>query len=229
MSSAITRQLSCVLPINRRIHLLARSAPSPALRSKVVVVYASDATGKGISGSQSKTTLSYTSDTSRSHIEGSAKSYASTEENANGKAISEPIQQQVVTEQKRAAKIHDFCFGIPFGGLVLSGGIAGFVFTRNPTTLSTGVLFGGALLALSIFSLKVWRQGKSSVPFVLGQAVLAAALLWKNFQTYSVTMKLFPTGFYAFVSAAMLCFYSYVVFSGGNPPPKKLKSSVAPS
>lgn len=27
----------------------------------------------------------------------------------------------------------------------------------------------------------------------------------------------------------MLCFYSYVVFSGGNPPPKKLKSSVAPS
>jgi len=229
MSSAITHQLSCVLPINRRIHLLARSAPCPALRSKVVVVYASDATGKGISGSQSKTTLSYTSDTSRSHIEGSAKSYASTEENVTGKAISEPIQQQVVTEQKRAAKIHDFCFGIPFGGLVLSGGIAGFVFTRNPTTLSTGVLFGGALLALSIFSLKVWRQGKSSVPFVLGQAVLAAALLWKNFQTYSVTMKLFPTGFYAFVSAAMLCFYSYVVFSGGNPPPKKLKSSVAPS
>lgn len=59
-------------------------------------------------------------------------------------------------------------FGL--GGLVLSGGLLGFVFSRNPTTLSTGILFGGALLALSVFSLKIWRQGKSSVPFVLGQA-----------------------------------------------------------
>jgi hypothetical protein len=32
------------------------------------------------------------------------------------------------------------------------------------------VLYGGALLALSTFSLKIWRQGKSSLPFILGQA-----------------------------------------------------------
>ena len=56
------------------------------------------------------------------------------------------------------------------GGLVLSGGLLGFVFSRNLATLSTGVLFGGALLALSTFSLKIWRQGKSSFPFILGQA-----------------------------------------------------------
>ncbi|XP_050230335.1 protein FATTY ACID EXPORT 1, chloroplastic [Mercurialis annua] len=124
-----------------------------------------------------------------------------------------------------AAKIHDFCFGIPYGGLVLSGGFLGFLFTRNVTALSTGVLFGGALLALSFLSLKIWRQGKSSIPFVLGQAALSAALVWKNFQAYSVTKKLFPTGFYAVVSAAMLCFFSYVMISGGNPPPKKLQSS----
>lgn len=83
--------------------------------SQVGVVYASDETGEGISGSQTKTTLRYTPDTSRSHIEGSAKSYASTEENVIGKGISEPAEQQVITEHKGAAKIHDFCFGIPFG------------------------------------------------------------------------------------------------------------------
>lgn len=55
------------------------------------------------------------------------------------------------------------------GGIVLSGGLLGFVFSRNPATLSTGVLYGGALLALSTFSLKIWRQGKSSLPFILGQ------------------------------------------------------------
>ena len=67
------------------------------------------------------------------------------------------------------------------------------------------------------------------------------------------TKKVIPTGFFAVVrylincywdllfikllvsflelklsisySAAMLCFYSYVMISGGNPPPKKLQSS----
>lgn len=55
------------------------------------------------------------------------------------------------------------------GGVVLSGGVLGFVFTRNVSTLSSGVLYGGSLLALSTFSLKIWRQGKSSLPFILGQ------------------------------------------------------------
>ncbi|CAL5420770.1 unnamed protein product [Camellia sinensis] len=244
MSSAIS-QLSSFSSISRRLHLHTR--PCPTFRSKVLVVMNSDGSGTGISGSQTKTNLSYTADASRSHIEGSAKSYATTSENDNGKGMNEPVQGHAVTQQIRAAKIHDFCLGIPFvtgfaaegsrqlgkdgeGGLFLSGGLIGFIFTRNPTTLRTDALFGAALLSLSTLSLKVWRQGKSSFPFILGQAVIAVALLWKNFQTYSMTKKLFPTGFYAAISAAMLCFYSYVVLSGGNPPPKKLKSSaVAPS
>ncbi|XP_077251177.1 protein FATTY ACID EXPORT 1, chloroplastic-like isoform X3 [Tasmannia lanceolata] len=112
---------------------------------------------------------------------------------------------------------------ISLGGIVLSGGLIGFLFSRNPATLITGVLFGGALLSLSIYSLKVWRQGRSNFPFIFGQAALAAALLGKHFQTYSLTKKHFPTGFYVVLSGAMLCFYTYVLVSGGNPPPKKLK------
>ena len=56
------------------------------------------------------------------------------------------------------------------GGLVMSGGLLGFAFSRNLTSLSTGVLYGGALLALSTLSMKIWRQGKSSFPYILGQA-----------------------------------------------------------
>jgi uncharacterized membrane protein (UPF0136 family) len=62
------------------------------------------------------------------------------------------------------------CFFFFPGGIVLSGGLIGFVFSKNAVSLGTGVLYGGALLALSTFSLKIWRQGKSSFPFVLGQA-----------------------------------------------------------
>ncbi|GAY61432.1 hypothetical protein CUMW_209930 [Citrus unshiu] len=58
-------------------------------------------------------------------------------------------------------------------------------------------------------------------------AVLSAVLLKQNLEPCSLTKKLFPTGFYAAIRASMLCFYSYVVASGGNPPPNKLKSSAA--
>ncbi|KAI5421760.1 hypothetical protein KIW84_045260 [Lathyrus oleraceus] len=39
--------------------------------------------------------------------------------------------------------------------------------------------------------------------------------------------KIFPTGISAIISSAMLCFYLYVLVSGGNPPPKKLKPSAS--
>ncbi|XP_049934097.1 protein FATTY ACID EXPORT 1, chloroplastic isoform X2 [Nymphaea colorata] len=131
--------------------------------------------------------------------------------------------------KKRSAKIHDFCFGIPFGGVVLGAGVVGFLLSGNHATLLNGLFFGGALLGLSSYSLKVWRQGKSCLPFILGQSVLAVALLVKQFQIYALTKNLFPTGLYIITSAGMLCFYLYVLLSGGNPPPKKLKVATSMS
>ncbi|XP_059463380.1 protein FATTY ACID EXPORT 1, chloroplastic [Corylus avellana] len=222
--AATISQLSCFAAVNGGVSLRRRlSLASPSLRcsNKFTVFMSLDGRGTDASGSDVKTTLRY--DASELGV---GKSHPDLVENAAGKlGVDELVQENGIIQPKRAAKIHDFCFGIPFGGLVLSGGLLGFVFSRNPATLTTGVLYGGALLALSIFSLKIWRQGKSSLPFILGQAVLSALLLWKNFQAYSLTKKVFPTGFYAVISAAMLCFYSYVLISGGNPPPKKLKPS----
>ncbi|KAL5546414.1 hypothetical protein UlMin_006101 [Ulmus minor] len=215
--AATTSQLSCFSSINRHHHR--RSLLCPSLRPQFVSLEGS---------SEIKTFLGSASKLRKSHLVRASNSYSSVEEeDVAGNSGTSEFQENVVVEQKRAAKIHDFCFGIPFGGIVLSGGLLGFVFSRNPATLSTGVLFGGALLALSTYSLKIWRQGKSSLPFILGQGALAAALLWKNFQAFSLTKKVFPSGFYAAISAAMLCFYSYVLLSGGNPPPKKLKSSAS--
>ncbi|CAA2986639.1 Hypothetical predicted protein [Olea europaea subsp. europaea] len=223
MSSAIS-QLSCFFSINRRLQLLTRSYARP---NKVFIVRSIDGHGTDVSNSETKTALRYTADDSKSLNGRMEKSHSITQEHVAGKDTNEPMLEQVVSQPKRAAKIHDFCLGIPFGGLVLSGGLVGFIFSKNLATLSTGVLFGASLLALSTVSMKVWRQGKSSSPFILGQAVLSASLLWKNFHTYTLTRKIFPTGFDAVISAAMLCFYFYVVLSGGNPPPKKMKSSAA--
>ncbi|KAL1821027.1 hypothetical protein DCAR_0417401 [Daucus carota subsp. sativus] len=223
--SLATSQLSYFTSIQRRHRFDARSY----LRPKVLAVKSQGARSIVVACSESKVAVSYTEDPEVSNNGRLENTFLDEEEHVNENLTSVPVDD-VVAEEQKGAKIHDFCFGIPYGGFVLSWGLIGSIFTRNLSTLGNGLLFGGALLALSIYSLKVWRQGKSSIPFVLGQAALSAVLLWKNLQSYTMTKNFFPIFLYAAVSAAMLCFYTYVVISGGNPPPKKLKSSeVAPS
>ncbi|XP_061362980.1 protein FATTY ACID EXPORT 1, chloroplastic [Gastrolobium bilobum] len=229
-AAAAISQLRCYSAVHRSLHLHRRSLPCPSLRfsnSKLSVVMSLERHGTGTSGSETKNTLSYAADASKLHVEEKQKSYLTKEDHDAEKIGSGESIQEGGSQQKRTAKIHDFCLGIPFGGFVLTGGIIGFLFSRSPATLSSGVLFGGALLFLSTLSLKVWRQGKSSLPFILGQAALSGILIWKNFQSYSLAKKIFPTGFSAILSSAMLCFYLYVLISGGNPPPKKLKQSAS--
>ncbi|TYH28378.1 hypothetical protein E1A91_A02G129800v1 [Gossypium mustelinum] len=168
MATAATKtisQISCFSSINRRFQLYHRSTFCPVTRSKSFVVTSVDGHGAETTGNQLKTTPSYVAGKSKAFIEDMPKTYPNAEEHVP-ENTSDLEEEHGIIQQKRAAKIHDFCFGIPYGGLVLSGGLIGFIFSRNTTTL----LFGGALLALSTFSLKIWRQGKSSLPFILGQA-----------------------------------------------------------
>lgn len=227
MSSAAIYQLSCFSSVSRNLksRLRARSYPSPP-RPKVLIIRSCHDGATSLSGSEITSALSYDEDATKSQSGRSLKTNFDGEEPVTRKGESEPIKEPVVSQQKRAAKIHDFCLGIPYGGLVLCGGLFGFIFSRNLASLRTSLFFGGPILALSTLSLKVWGKGKSSLPFILGQAVLAGILIWRSIKNYSLTNKRFPLVFYAAISAAMLCFYSYVVLSGGNPPPKK-KPAVA--
>ncbi|MFS7904064.1 putative TMEM14 family protein [Helianthus anomalus] len=222
MSSSTISQTSCISAVHSRLHLR-NPSHLQILPSKVLMM--NNINGHAIKAStlESKSALNRTL---KSHNAILGKPNSSTTEYVNGEEISEP-PENVISEQQRSAKIHDFCFGLPYGGIVLSGGLIGFIFSRNTASLMTGGLYGGALLALSVLSLKIWKRGQSSTPFILGQLGIAAALLWKNIQTYSLTKKILPTGFHIVLSTAMLCFYTYVIVSGGNPPPKKLKSSAA--
>ena len=72
--------------------------------------------GTDATSSEIKTTLSYTADASKLHVEGMSKSYPDIEEDVTGNlGSSEPMQENGVIQQKRAVKIHDFFFGIPYG------------------------------------------------------------------------------------------------------------------
>ena len=49
-------------------------------------------------------------------------------------------------------------------------GLVGFLFWRSPVSLTFGVAPGLAILALAVLSMKGWRSGKSSLPYILAQA-----------------------------------------------------------
>ncbi|KAI3943360.1 hypothetical protein MKW92_003675 [Papaver armeniacum] len=51
---------------------------------------------------------------SKLHAEGSVRSHPSNEVPVDGKFIVK-LQEQDIKETIKEAKIHDFCFGIPFG------------------------------------------------------------------------------------------------------------------
>lgn len=222
MSSAAASQISCFSTIQNRFNLT-HSHPH-LLPSQLRIV--NDRHAIKVSSSGSRPALKFTAKSSKSDNNILDKPLSNIEDNVNEDKISQPVEN-AVTEPVKAAKIHDFCFGIPYGGIVFLGGLVGFLFSRNTATLMSGGLYGGGLLALSLISLKVWGQGHSSLLFILGQAGIAAALLWKNMQTYSLTKRILPTGLNIVISGAMLCFYAYVVVSGGNPPPKKKAKAAA--
>ncbi|KAH7673295.1 TMEM14 family protein [Dioscorea alata] len=56
------------------------------------------------------------------------------------------------------------------GGFVFGVGLIGTLFSRSLSSLVTSTLFGGTILVPSACSLKIWPQGKSSLPFILEQA-----------------------------------------------------------
>ncbi|KAF3338041.1 Protein FATTY ACID EXPORT 1 [Carex littledalei] len=127
---------------------------------------------------------------------------------------------------KKYAKVHDFCLGIPYGGLLFIMGLIGYIVFRNPISLDLGVIPGFGTVALGVLSMMVWRKSKSNFIFILGQAVIAGFMTRQYTQAFILTQKILPWGFYAFLSCAMVCFYAYVVLSGGNAPPGHISKVV---
>ncbi|CAM6102586.1 unnamed protein product [Calypogeia fissa] len=122
---------------------------------------------------------------------------------------------------RQGSKIHDFCLGIPYGAIMVVGGFLWFIISGSTDAIRFGVILGGLLLFLSVKSLKVWKDGKSSIPYIQGQAVIALIIFAKDSRAFLKTGAFFPPAVSALASGAILAFYTYVYLSGGNPPKKE--------
>ncbi|KAI5013199.1 protein FATTY ACID EXPORT 6-like isoform X1 [Hordeum vulgare subsp. vulgare] len=111
----------------------------------------------------------------------------------------------------------DFYVTIPYGLVVLGGGVAGYVKRGSVASLAAGAGFGGALLLAGALSIWAFTGGHSSSLFAtVLQTVCAAALTIVMTIRYMKTRKVVPAGIIATISAVVLIFYVYKISKGGN-------------
>lgn len=80
------------------------------------VVMSIDGSGMETTSSQDKTALRYSGEVSKPYVEGATKLHSARNENGEETTeVRDSVQEDAVGQPKRGAKIHDFCFGIPYG------------------------------------------------------------------------------------------------------------------
>ncbi|KAK4796886.1 hypothetical protein SAY86_029212 [Trapa natans] len=116
--------------------------------------------------------------------------------------------------------MYDFCVTIPYGILMVVGGIVGYLSKGKAASL------GGAGAGLLLFfagysSLKAFEKRKNSYFDLILETITAAALTFIMGQRYIETSKVMPAGIVAGLSALMTGFYVKKVVTGGNHIPTK--------
>ncbi|KAJ1291130.1 hypothetical protein BS78_02G295000 [Paspalum vaginatum] len=115
--------------------------------------------------------------------------------------------------------MEDFYVTIPYGLLVLGGGIAGYVKRGSAVSLAAGAGFGGALLlagALSAWAFARGGGGAGAIFAAVLQIVCAVVLTVVMGIRYVKSRKIMPAGIIAAISALVLIFYVYKISTGGN-------------
>ncbi|XP_004302570.1 PREDICTED: uncharacterized protein LOC101315446 isoform X1 [Fragaria vesca subsp. vesca] len=126
----------------------------------------------------------------------------------------EPVKEIVETFQTSSddlndvTKIRDFHVGIPYGLVLSLGGILSFMVTGSTAAIRFGVILGGTLLALSISSLRSFKQGESFPLALKGQAAIASILFLREARLLTQRSWI-PYLLTTFVSGGIVAFYVY--------------------
>ncbi|CAB4277800.1 unnamed protein product [Prunus armeniaca] len=139
--------------------------------------------------------------------------------------------------------MHDFCFTIPYGLLLIGGGLFGYFRKGSTASLAGGVGIGLLLTLAGYFSLKAFERKKNSYPALILETDLGISSLSNAGDTKKVLKFWIPTHIKAFplagrwckllssmpagvvagISALMTGFYLYKIATGGNHIPAKTK------
>ncbi|KAI3456942.1 hypothetical protein Pfo_013605 [Paulownia fortunei] len=112
--------------------------------------------------------------------------------------------------------MHDFCFTIPYGLLLVCGGVIGYVKKGSTASLAGGLGTGLLLVLAGYLSLQAFHKRRNSYFALILETAIAAILTWIMGQRYMKTGKIMPAGIVAGISVVMTGFYLYKVATGGN-------------
>ncbi|XP_043690781.1 protein FATTY ACID EXPORT 5-like [Telopea speciosissima] len=120
--------------------------------------------------------------------------------------------------------MHDFCFTIPYGLIMVAGGLIGYLKKGSTASLAGGLGTGSLLLLAGYVSLKAFENRRNSYLALILETGCAFTVTFVMGQRYVQTSKIMPAGIVAAISALMAGFYIYKIASGGNHFPSKSKS-----
>ncbi|CAL0304385.1 unnamed protein product [Lupinus luteus] len=120
----------------------------------------------------------------------------------------------------RISGIRDFYVGVPYGLILSLGGFVTFMVTGSTTAIRFGVILGGALLALSISSLKAYKRGQPSPRALKGQAAIASILSLREISRIGRGSSYVT----ALLSVAVVAFYVYRIVIDGEQQQKGFQS-----
>ncbi|KAL4572572.1 hypothetical protein LXL04_019352 [Taraxacum kok-saghyz] len=132
------------------------------------------------------------------------------------KDIVETFASSSTDDLKDVSKVLDFYVGIPYGGLLTVTGFLSFMLTGSISAIRFGVILGGTLLALGIYSLRSWKKGESTSVALKGQTAIATILFLKDTRLV-FTRPAFTRYIALMISGAVLAFYVYrIICSRGQ-------------
>ncbi|OMP04427.1 hypothetical protein COLO4_09650 [Corchorus olitorius] len=105
--------------------------------------------------------------------------------------------------------MHDFCFTIPYGLILVAGGVIGYLKKGSTASLGGGVGTGLVLILAGYLSLKAFEKRKNSYLALVLETVTAAALTWVMGQRYYQTSKIMPAGIVAGLRLILITVKSY--------------------
>ncbi|KAF8410717.1 hypothetical protein HHK36_003254 [Tetracentron sinense] len=97
--------------------------------------------------------------------------------------------------------MHDFCFTIPYGLILVVGGLFGYAKKGSTASLAGGLGTGFLLILAGFVSLKAFQKRRNSYFSMVLETVCAFTLTWVMGQRYIQTSKIMPAGIVAVISS----------------------------
>ncbi|KAL3639958.1 Protein FATTY ACID EXPORT 5 [Castilleja foliolosa] len=117
--------------------------------------------------------------------------------------------------------MHDFCFTIPYGLLLVFGGVIGYAKKGSTASLAGGAATGLLLILAGYLSLQAFHKRKNSYFAFILEFAIATLLTFVMGKRYTQSGRIMPAGIVAGISIVMALFYLYKIATGGNHIPTK--------